>query len=147
MKVFIADVLDADRIALEKMIAEIAGVELTGSFKDAYHTIEAFLAHLVRNSAPDLMIIDMDLAAGSGVGVLRFVKNKLPGIKIIMLCTCGSNKCIDECSDNGADFFLYKATDISAVRKIISELLPVTSMAKADFLSKESMPECSSPSR
>lgn len=122
ISVFVADSSESVREALCEMIAELDGVRLAGLAGDAARALEGYLAQAEGKLAPQVMVLDVQLANGSGLGVLQFIKHHYPATRIIMLCDCSSAIYRERCSTAGADYFFDKATEFPRVREVLREL-------------------------
>jgi len=99
---------------LHNMIDDIQNIELVG---DADNEADA-----VRNicaSQPDLVILDLTLAGGSGMEVLRQIKSQAFPCMAIVLTNYAYPQYKKRCMELGADYFLDKSLDI----EILADLL------------------------
>ena len=122
ISVFIADGSDSVREALCEVIAELDGVRLAGLAGDATCALEGYLEQAAVRLTPQVVVLDVQLTNGSGLGVLQFLKHHFPATKIIMLCDCASTMYRERCIVAGADYFFDKATEFSRVREVLREL-------------------------
>jgi DNA-binding NarL/FixJ family response regulator len=122
ISVFVAESSDSVREALRELITEMDGVELAGMAGDACNAIEGYLERAQMNVPPQVLILDTQLAEGSGMGVLRFIKRGFPLTCIVMLCDCASAMYRERCASQGADYFFDKATEFSRVREVLHGL-------------------------
>lgn len=132
MKVFIADGSENTCAALQELIAEIDGLKVAGLAPDTRGAIEGFLEQAQQSTPPEVLILNIQLADGSGHGVLQFIKRQFPATKIIMLCNCISTMYREHCTRDGADYFLDKVTEFSDVQKILRELVQAQGTSKFD---------------
>lgn len=79
MKVFLVEDSPILLGRLQAMIASIPGARLVGHAGTAQAAVQA-----IRASPPDLVVLDLRLAQGSGFDVLRAVAN-LPGLTVYVL--------------------------------------------------------------
>ena len=109
--------------ALRELIAEMDGAELAGMADDTYGAIEGFLELAHRRVLPKVLILDIQLADGSGLGVLRFIKRIFPATKVIMLCDSALSGYREHCTRDGADYFFDKATEFPRLQQVMCELV------------------------
>lgn len=117
VKVLIVDDSSIVCDRLVKMLADLKGVSvigLTGSVAGA--------RHLIAKLSPDVVTLDLHLADGSGLEVLRDVKHSLPATVVIVLTNHTSPLFKEMCERHNADFFFDKATEFEKVREILRKL-------------------------
>jgi DNA-binding NarL/FixJ family response regulator len=117
MKVFVVEDSQAVRERLVDMINDIADVGVVGE-ADSYDTaVSGILA-----TRPDVAILDISLAEGSGIDVLAFVKRQLPALKGIMLTNYSSPQHVKASADAGAEYFLDKSSEFEKIVDILERL-------------------------
>lgn len=125
ISIFVAESSDSVREALRELIAEMDGAELAGMSGDACGAIEGYLERAHMHVPPQVMILGLQLADGSGLGVLQFVKRRFPLTRVIMLCDCTSAMYQERCTSQGADYFFDKATEFPRVQEVLCGLARV----------------------
>ena len=95
-------------------VLEDAGLEVVGAFGDA----EALLGAMP-GLEPDAVVLDMQLATGSGLAVLRHLRRSGPAPLIIVLTNHLHVQYRRACMAEGADHFLDKSTEFAAVAEIL----------------------------
>ena len=75
----------------------------------------------LQKNKPSVIILDNKLPDGFGVDFITYVKNKYPGIKIIMIS--GFSTARDVAIENGADVFLEKPFSMDNVNEAIDRVL------------------------
>ncbi|MDP2827908.1 MAG: response regulator [Sulfuricellaceae bacterium] len=123
--VFVADGSESVREALRELIAEMDGVELAGMARDASGAISGYLKQARKRVPPQVLILDIQLDDGSGLGVLKFIRNRFSATKIIALCDCGSVVYQERCISQGADYFFDKTTEFHRVQDVLCGLTRV----------------------
>ena len=103
---------------LKSLLAGIAGFKLLAH---AHNISEGYL--IFRNETPDLVLLDSWLPDGTGISMLRELKNKYSGIKIIILSNSGSQYYKDKCLELGATAVLDKSSDLPEFQEILLKLL------------------------
>lgn len=105
--VFLADDSTVIRQRLADLLAEIEGVTVVGEADDVPSATRGISA-----TKPDVAIVDIRMPGGSGIDVVKSVKQGLPGgPSVIMYTNYGLPQYRQACADAGADFFFDKATD------------------------------------
>ena len=114
MKIFIADDSPIVRERLVAMLSEMDGVEVAGHAEDA-----AAATRMIRDLRPDAVVLDIRLANGSGIDVLKAIKNDRPEMLVIMLTLYPYAQYRESCMKAGASFFLDKATGFERIPEVI----------------------------
>lgn len=118
MKIFVVEDSAIVRERLIEMIREVDGVEIVGE-ADSYGTaVEGIMA-----SQPDVAILDISLAEGSGIDVLAHVKPRLPGLRGIMLTNYTSPQHLRASAEAGAEYFLDKSVDFERIGGILEQMI------------------------
>ncbi len=117
MKVLIAD--DAARLRqhLSEAISAIKRIESVAQAQDVSEACES-----VRRFHHDLVLLDIQMPGGSGIDVLREVKQKSPATTVIMFTNYSDPQYQQKCVELGADHFLSKSRDFKQLIKIVEEL-------------------------
>jgi DNA-binding NarL/FixJ family response regulator len=115
IRVFLVEDSAPIRERLAAMLGEIAGVELVGEAE----TASAAAAGILR-SRPDTVILDIGLAQGSGIDVLREVHPQAPQIAFIVLTNSFNPQYEKICMAAGASHFIDKSTQVAEVRRLVS---------------------------
>jgi two-component system response regulator DevR len=105
---------------LVNMLADLKGVSvigLTGSIAEARQLIAEF--------KPDVITLDLHLTDGSGLEVLREVKNSLPAVLVIVLTNYTGPLFREMCEQANADLFFDKALEFERVREVLQKLAGV----------------------
>lgn len=119
LKVVIADDSLIVRKRLVTILDELAGVEVVGQ---AEHVAEAI--SVVRKLQPDVVILDIRMPGGSGIDVLRNIKQDGLGPIVIMLTNYPFSEYRQRCLRTGADFFLDKSTEFDQIPELLARLKP-----------------------
>ncbi len=107
MKVLIADDSPPIQDLLHDMLAEIEGLEFVGKTDDALAVVEQ-----VRRDRPDVVLLDIRLRRGSGLGALRTIKKEKSAPVVIVLSALSSPDYREACAKLGADWFFDKTTQL-----------------------------------
>lgn len=117
MKTFIVE--DSPEIyeRLRNMIDGITGIELVGNADK-----EADAIRDICSLQPDLVILDLTLACGSGIEVLRQIKLQAFSGKVIVLTNYAYPQYEKKCMKFGADHFLDKSRDIGMLCELLASM-------------------------
>jgi DNA-binding NarL/FixJ family response regulator len=99
---------------LEALLATVEGARTVGRASRASEAIEGILAE-----HPDLVVLDLKLADGSGFDVLRAVRGAAPGIDVYMLTNFASEPYRRLAERLGARNLFDKTTEFERVREVI----------------------------
>jgi DNA-binding NarL/FixJ family response regulator len=116
LRLLIAEDSDALRERLVEMCSAIEGVAFVDEVRDvaaAVATLEAV--------PPDLVILDTRVGGGSGINLLRTIKQKCSATTII-LTNHSDTHYRQKCGELGADYFLCKSTDSKLLIEIVERL-------------------------
>lgn len=114
MKIFLVeDSLDI-RDRLRSSISQLVGVEVCGEAISETDAVQRIL-----DLRPDIVILDLALAAGSGIEVLRKIKSAFSRIRVIVLSNHTERPYREKCRLLGADHFLSKATEFDLLPDLL----------------------------
>jgi DNA-binding NarL/FixJ family response regulator len=119
LKVFLVEDSPLLRERLQAMLAAIPGVQTVGHADAAGPAIDAILA-----SGAEAVVLDIQLAEGSGFDVLRAVRSRAPQVAVFMLTNFASEGYRKAAERLGARGFFDKSHDIDRLREEIGKLLP-----------------------
>jgi len=117
MKVFIVEDSAIMLNHIRSTLSDIPGVTIVGMAADESHAVER-----ISTLRPDVVVLDIHLQSGSGLGVLKNIKERHAGIKVMMLTNCPEYTYVDHCMSLGADYFFDKSLQFTqfcdALRKL-----------------------------
>jgi DNA-binding NarL/FixJ family response regulator len=116
MKVFLAENSLPIRERLKTTIEEVGGTVVG----EAASQDEAIIGLVL--TEPQLAIVDLSLAEGSGLAVLRHLKRYQPRVVVVVLTDHSTERYQQVCMLSGADYFLEKAADFSVFAKLMETL-------------------------
>jgi DNA-binding NarL/FixJ family response regulator len=116
-KVYVVDDSDFVRERLIEMLSELEEVEIVGGTGDPREAVT-----VIRQMAPDAVILDIRLPGRSGVEVLRDLKKEEPSPVVIILTNYPYPQYQKECTEAGADYFLNKSTEFNKIAKVLKGL-------------------------
>src|SRR5438876_9297256 len=111
MQVFLVEDSPMVRQRLETMLAEVPGTEIVGRASGATAAIRDILA-----TRPDLVVLDLQLAEGGGLDVLRELHAKAPELDVVMLSNYSSDPYRQIAERFGARAFFDKTKEFERVR-------------------------------
>jgi DNA-binding NarL/FixJ family response regulator len=117
LKVFVVDDSAIVRERLTTMLSEIEGIEIVGQAQDAPEA-----TRLLRKLRPDAVILDIRLPNGSGIEVLRAIKQQQPTLVAIMLTLYPYAQYRESCAKAGANFFFDKSTGFEKIPEVLKDL-------------------------
>jgi DNA-binding NarL/FixJ family response regulator len=117
LKIFICDDSATVRERLVAMVLDLPGVGVVGQAEDAPGSLDA-----IRRTRPDVVILDIRMPGGSGIKVLRQVKQLNPAPKVIMLTNFAYVQYRKKCEEAGADFFLDKSTEFDKLPEALEQV-------------------------
>ncbi len=115
INVFIVEDSEAMREGLRLMLSEFPNVRIVGFAADEAGAIEQ-----INVTIPDVVILDLNLQAGTGVAVLKNVKRHHAGIKVMVLTNCNGDLYVDACKRAKADYFFDKSFQFMEVREVFA---------------------------
>ncbi|HEY0169573.1 MAG TPA: response regulator transcription factor [Pyrinomonadaceae bacterium] len=118
MMVFIADDSDPVRERLIALLSEIEGAEVIGQARNHDEAVEG-----IRSLKPHVVILDIQMPGGSGIDVLKNIKQDSRPPVVLMLTNHASPQYRKKCMEWGADFFLDKSREFESLASIFSGLI------------------------
>jgi DNA-binding NarL/FixJ family response regulator len=117
LKVFISDDSATIRKRLVAMALDLPGMDVVGQAENAPGSLAA-----IRRTQPDVVILDIRMPGGNGLGVLREVKKMNPAPKVIIFTNYTHAQYRDKCEKAGADFFLDKSTEFDKLPQALEQV-------------------------
>lgn len=111
MQVFLVEDSPLVRERLESLLTQVPGTEIVGRAGTAGAAIRDILA-----TRPDLVVLDVQLADGSGFDVLRALHAKAPELDVVMLSNYSSDPYRRTAARLGARAFYDKTREFERVR-------------------------------
>jgi DNA-binding NarL/FixJ family response regulator len=103
-----------ERMAL--LAAETPDIFLVGLAENGSQALQCF-----RQQNPDAVVLDIELADGSGLRLLQRIKKERPICLVAVLANYHFREYRQLCTTLGADYFLLMATESERVFEILSE--------------------------
>ncbi|HWZ72032.1 MAG TPA: response regulator transcription factor [Casimicrobiaceae bacterium] len=117
LKVFIVEDSASIRERLTELMGEIDGAAVVG-FADAPSDAIAGIL----NTRPDCVVLDYQLAGGTGVDVLHAVRPKAPGVVFVVLTNHANPQYRRLCMEAGATWFFDKSTEFRKIKGVVAGL-------------------------
>jgi len=89
----------------------------------AVDSVEEMLTHLEKHTAPDVILMDIQLPGMSGIKGMEIIKEKYPDVDIIMLTIYHDSHKIFDSLKAGASGYLLKHTSLPEIKEAIEMLL------------------------
>lgn len=112
---FIAEDSAAVRERLVRSLDGLPGVDVVGTASSVAEAVQG-----LRDCGPDALVLDLQLEDGSGLEVLRAVRDELPSLRVIVLTNFASEPYRRAAIAEGAEVFLDKSSEFARVRDILS---------------------------
>lgn len=119
MRVLIADDCEIVVERLRTILAELEGIEVFGQARDA---VEA--TKLILELQPDVVILDIRIPKGSGIEVLRNIRQSKHSPAVIALTAFPNPQYRKQCLDLGVKFFFNKATEFHKIIEVLKQITP-----------------------
>lgn len=116
-RVLIADDSPTVRERLAALLGDLRDVVVVGQAKDEAETV-----HLVHSLRPDVVILDIRMPEGSGIGVLRSVRNDSDRPKFIVLTNYPYLAYRRTCLEAGASYFFDKSSEFDQIPQALEQL-------------------------
>jgi DNA-binding NarL/FixJ family response regulator len=117
IRVFLADDSLTVRDRLTSLLRDMPQVEVVGTASDAAEAISA-----IQQLKPDVVILDIRMPAGSGIGVLRSLQQKPEKPKFIMLTNYPFLQYRKTCLEAGASYFFDKSSEFDKIPAALEQL-------------------------
>lgn len=122
MNVFIVEDSEDVRERLASLLRDVANLHIIGHAAEARTAMEEFTRLMASHACPDAAVLDIQLAEGNGMGVLKFIKTYAPDTTVIMLTNYAYPQYQKRCMDEGADYFFDKSAEFMKVREVLEKL-------------------------
>ncbi|MDQ7800620.1 MAG: response regulator transcription factor [Armatimonadota bacterium] len=103
VRVLIADDHELVRRGLAMLLETEAGIQVAGEARTGREAVEGVL-----RERPDVLLVDLKMPDLDGLGVLKAVKARAPGTRVVLLTGLEVDEAILEAVYQGADGFLFK---------------------------------------
>lgn len=117
MKVLI---VDDSKIILDRLNSIVSGINQVEIVGQALNTIEA--KTIIKEKIPDVVISDIRMPGGGGLDLLQYIKNKYPGIIVIIITNYPYPQYRERAIDYGAEYFLNKSDELEKLSSILEQI-------------------------
>ncbi|MCK4352836.1 response regulator transcription factor [candidate division WOR-3 bacterium] len=125
MKVFIVDDSKLVRERLITMLSELVEIEIVGQAQDVLEAEKS-----IQELCPNVVVLDIRLPKGNGIGVLKNIKKYKPAPIVIMLTNYPYPQYRKKCLTAGADFFFEKSTEFEKVTEVLKQMIQDSNIHK-----------------
>jgi len=136
MKLLIVDDDPLIRKSLSLTLGAEPDITVVGTAADGAEALQLCEAH-----APNILLMDIRMPGVDGIAATRLIKQRFPHVKIMMLTTFDDKPNIQQALTAGADGYLIKTDQISAIPGKLRVLLEGTGVLDTDVLKKLTMTE------
>src|ERR1051325_3607403 len=105
------------REMLYQLIHGTPGFTCTGAFPDALDIL-----HKIEKAAPDVVLMDIHMPGISGIEAVRQIKNKFPGVSVLMQTVFDEDEVIFEAICAGASGYILKNTPPARILEALQEV-------------------------
>ncbi len=116
MKVYIVEDAIVIRSRIVALLSMVEGCEITGMSAYADEAFEE-----ICRIKPDVVILDIRLKEGSGIDLLKRIKEKRPEITVAMLTNYAYSEYLNRCKEIGADYFFDKSQEFEKIIEVVSD--------------------------
>jgi two-component system, NarL family, response regulator DevR len=117
MRLVLAEDLPQLRLRLKSMLSRLKDVEVVATTAGVNETVLA-----VRESSPDLLVLDLHLSDGTGFDVLRQIKSEQGAPTVLMLTMDPGDANRRHCLALGGEYFFDKATQLGEALLLVATL-------------------------
>ena len=118
MKVYIVDDSEVVIERLKTMLSELAEIQVIGQAQNPSEAIKD-----IRKLKPDVVILDLRMPGGSGIGVLPNIKQVHSAPTVMMLTNYPYEQYRKKCMEAGADFFFDKSTEFGKIPEVLRDMM------------------------
>ena len=118
LKVYLVEDSELIRQRLRQLLGAIDNVLIVGEAENSASALEG-----IRDTHADVAIIDLHLAQGSGLTVLRGLTVRQPQVISIVLTNYATPEFKRECMTAGARYFFDKTNEFDLIRQTIRHIV------------------------
>lgn len=117
MDVVVIDDSEIIRTRLTELLSSLEDVQVIGEAENALDG-----TRIVREMAPEVVILDIKMPLGSGLDVLRNISKSNPETKVIVLTNYPYEQYRTKCRELGARYFFDKSTEFDKLPGVLDQL-------------------------
>jgi DNA-binding NarL/FixJ family response regulator len=106
------------RRGLIRLLQDISGLRVVGEAGDGETALP-----VIRDSCPDLVLLDVNMPGKNGVEVLREIRRDLPRLPVLMLTISRDDDALLGAISSGANGYLLKNAEPETLRAVIERVL------------------------
>jgi two-component system chemotaxis response regulator CheY len=114
-RVLLADDEPHVRLFVKAVVTSLGG-QVVGEASNGQQAVELF-----DQSAPDLVLLDINMPVMDGLAALRALRDKSPTVAIVMLTSLASAEVVEEALDAGATYHLRKDLPVAELKEELLE--------------------------
>ena len=118
MRVFITDDSKLVVERLHDLLKEVSGLEVVGEAGNVPDAVSS-----IQMTNPDAVILDLQMPGGTGLDVLREIRQGHPRMQVLICTNFPYPQYKDECMAAGANYFLDKSADFDKIPAIFRQLI------------------------
>lgn len=103
IRLVIADDHPVVRRGLISMLSTYSGIDVIGEASDSSSTLE-----ILDKLAPDILVLDMKMPGCDGISLIHQIKQKHPGLKIVVLTIYDNDEYVCGAVEAGVDAYILK---------------------------------------
>jgi len=113
-------VVDDSKIIRERLEEMLSGIDHVASVTKAidYHSA----VEMVKQTSPDVVLLDINLPGRSGLEILREIKNINKNTRVIMITNTSIEYYRELCTFLGAEYFIDKSNEFEKIPGIINSI-------------------------
>lgn len=114
-RVFVVDVDEITRMATVFMLHDEHETHELADLPAVYSKAQEW--------KPDLLALGAGVVQADGIAVLAEIKQRIPGVKILLLADAGQDEFVQSCRQAGADAAFVKPLEVGRLRERVAALL------------------------
>jgi two-component system chemotaxis response regulator CheY len=115
VRVLLADDESHVRLFIKTLVASM-GCEIVGQAANGAEALELF-----DQTAPDLVLLDINMPVMDGISALRALRAKSDKVAIVMLTSLASADVVEQCLEAGANYHLRKDLPVAELKQEIRD--------------------------
>lgn len=117
MQVFIVEDSPLVLERLRAMVSDLECADLAGDARDLAEAVGSII-----HVKPDLVLLDLRLPGGTGLDVLKSIKQAPDAPLVMVLTNHPDDVCRERCMQEGADFFFDKSIEYETAVEVVRTL-------------------------
>lgn len=101
-----------------KLLLMDLGVKKVYLMQNGMDAVDAF-----KEYSPDLVLLDINMNVMNGLDALKRIKEINPETKVVMMTAVSTRDSVDQCSRNGASFYILKTQTPDEIRARLQDAI------------------------